>query len=262
MPAAPPPPPSPPTDVDAEPANAELAALDAEQRQVIAEIWLGRAAGERGSTETFRVVAASLAALDAEPALIALARRAVDDELRHAARCLELACRYAGRALVEPGPPRPELPRYDAAPGAVRHALHVVGQCCLNETTASAFLERCLLHATSAPVRATFRALLADEVDHARLGWAYLASPRLSPDLRAAIAAYLPSLIATNLRSWRARPTVPADPIFATHGVLPWATVDEAVLAARDELILPGLRHVGIHLCAPSSPQPSSARQG
>jgi rubrerythrin len=224
----------------------ELDALTDEERQVISQIWYRRAEGERSASETFRVVAAGLTALDAEPELSALARRAVDDEQRHADRCWQLACIYAGRLLPEAAPRPGELPRYDGASDELRHSLHVVGQCCLNETTASAFLERCL-QATKAPAaRATFRVLLSDEIDHARIGWAHLASPRLSTATRAAIAAWLPSMIAANLRAWHARPDVPTAPVYAAHGVLPLASTNQAVDAAVDDLILPGLRHVGI----------------
>lgn len=193
-----------------------------------------------------------MVALGAEAELIALARRAVDDELRHADRCWQLACVYAGRLLPAAEPRPGQLPRYDGASEELRASLLVVAQCCLNETTASAFLERCL-HATTAPlVRATFRELLSDEVDHARLGWAHLASPRLSSETRAQIAAWLPSLVAANLRAWHARPDVPTAPVYAVHGVLPLATTNAAVDAAVDDLILPGLRHVGIEVATSS----------
>jgi rubrerythrin len=229
-------------------ADAELTDLSDAEREVIAGIWIGRAGGERSASETFRIVADGLTALDAEVELIALARRAIDDEIRHAERCWQVACRYADRDLPQP-PPRPfELPRYESASAELRCSLHVVAQCCLNETTASAFLERCLAFTTAELARATFRELLSDEVDHARIGWAHLASSRTSPATRAAIASWLPSMIATNLRAWRARPQVPTEPQYARHGVLPWATVDQAVTAAVDDLILPGLRHVGIAL--------------
>ena len=220
-------------------------ALGGDVRETLAASWLGRAEGARSTAETFRVVAAGLRALAAEPELVTLAARAVDDELRHADLCWRMACRYAGRVMPEP-PPRPlDLPRYDGADEALRHTLHVVGQCCLNETTASAFLERCLKLATDEPVRAPLRALLADEVDHARLGWAHLASPRLSAQTRAAVAGWLPRMVATNRRMWH-KPELPVAPVYAAHGLPSTAEVDAAVEAALADLIVPGLRHVGI----------------
>ncbi len=222
------------------------AALGDEDRAVIATVWHGRANGERASAETFRVVAAGLAALDAEPELVALARRAVDDELRHAEGCWRLACDYAGRALPEPTPGVLDLPKYEGASEELRHTLHVCGQCCLNETTASAFLERCLREATEPPVRALLRELITDEIAHARIGWAHLASPRLATEARQALASWLPQMIATNLRMWRRGAPLDVQPRYAAHGVPAWASIDEVAERALDELIVPGLRHVGI----------------
>jgi len=223
-------------------------ALDDDGRRVVAFVWSQRAIGERSTAETFRVVAAGLAALDAERELVALAERAIDDELRHAERCWRLACLYAERELPEPEALPLELPPYDGASEALRHSLHVVGQCCLNETTASAFLERVLQEATAPPVRETLRALLSDEVDHARIGWAHLASPRLSAETRQAIASWLPQLFAINARMWGRRPAIAITPALAAHGVPSWPTVDEVVATALDELIIPGFRHVGIEV--------------
>ncbi len=225
------------------------------QRELIASVWLGRAAAEAGAAQTFRVVADCLRTLDAEPELVALARRAVGDELRHAELCWEVARHYGGD-LAQPAPTARELPHYDGASEELICSLHVVGQCCLNETTAGAFLERCLQHTTAELPRKTFLLLLSDEVDHARLGWAHLASPRLSTETRAAIAAWLPSMIARNLRVWRARPDTPPDPVYAQHGALPRDTVVQAVTAAVDELLIPGLAHVGIRFAASSGSAP------
>ena len=215
-------------------------------RAVVAEVWLGRARGERGSAETFRLIAAGLAALEAEPELVALARRAIHDELRHAERCWQLACSYAGRELPQPAVPALDLPTYDGASEALRHTLHVCAQCCLNETTAGVFLERCMRETTAAPARALVRELLADEVEHARLGWAHLASPRLSTGTRQALASWLPQMIATNRRMWGRRPPIAIAPEHAAHGVPSWETIEEVVATALDELIVPGLAHVGI----------------
>jgi hypothetical protein len=220
--------------------------LDAERRRVVAEVWRGRADSERSTAETFRIVANGLAALDAESDLIALARRAVDDEMRHAKRCWQLACLYADRELPVPRPHALVLPSYEGATEELRHTLHVVGQCCLNETTASAFLERSLQLVRAEPVRTVLRELLRDEIDHARIGWAHLASPLLSTATRQAIAPWLPQMIATNSRTWCRQLDILLDDVHAEHGVPTWSTIAEVTATALDELILPGLRHVGL----------------
>jgi hypothetical protein len=224
----------------------EVSALDLDARRAIGNVWLARAQGESATAETFQLISEGLAALHSEPEIITLANEAIEDELRHAERCWELACIYADRELAKLPPLTLNFPTYAGASEELRHTLHVVAQCCLNETTASAFLERSLQLAASAQVRSTLRELLGDEVRHARIGWAHLASPRLSTATRQAVAQWLPQLIATNLRMWRRRPAVVVEPVYPEHGVLAGATIDEVVEVALDQLILPGLRHVGI----------------
>src|SRR5204863_1917294 len=135
----------------------------------------GRAASEGVVSESFRVMAASLAALHAPDELVALAARGIDDELRHAELCHHVASRVAGQALEPPAPLPFALPAINA-PEELRHSLYVLGHCALNETTASAYLRIALADASGALAHAALRELLSDEIDHSRLGWAHLAT--------------------------------------------------------------------------------------
>jgi hypothetical protein len=103
-------------------AQDELAALDPALREALAEIWWVQSATEFRVAASFEVVHASLVGLDADAALVALAARAVDDEHRHAALCLDMAGRLAGRAVecsarvAHAVPPPPRGPRRRRAP--------------------------------------------------------------------------------------------------------------------------------------------------
>jgi hypothetical protein len=117
--------------------------------------------------------------------------------------------------------------------------------CALNETTGSAYLE-CSLAVTTAPLaRAALRQLLSDEIDHARLGWAHLASPRLPFPIRAAVAPWIQPMMAANLRQWRDRASLTPSETLTAHGCPPWALVDAAVLGAMRDLIVPGFARFG-----------------
>src|SRR5262249_45765141 len=161
-----------------------------------------------------------------DPSLIELAARAVDDEMRHTELSRRVASRYAQRDI----PPTPILPlsvpRHERASDRLRHVLHVVGQCCMNETIASSFLETTLAPArlaTSAP-----RGVVSDEVDHGRVGGALLGS--LDDRTRHEVEPWLPSMAIANLRMWRTAPrTYPEGSTLAAHG-LPSETVVEAAL--------------------------------
>lgn len=224
--------------------DAEIAALPRPLRATLASIWLSQAATEARVARSFGVIHRSLARLDADPGLVALAARAVDDEHRHAALCEELAGRYAGRVVG----PHASLPHQrpahaEASSPALRAALFVVGQCALNETFASAYLDAARREAETPLARAALRALLEDEVDHARIGWAYLST--LSPALRAAVSDWLLPLVVCNLREWR-RLELPQDDALAAHGVPPKELALAALDAAARELLVPAFRHVGL----------------
>jgi hypothetical protein len=224
--------------------DAELDALCDADRAELGAIWLSRAASERRVGDAFAVIAGDLVELDAPVELVALARRSVDDELRHAELARFVASRCAGRELDAPAPLTLVVPGHPGAPARVVAALHVVGHCVFNETFASAYLETSLELARAPLSRAALRALLSDEIDHARIGWALLAA--LRSEERRALAPWLPSLLFSNLAEWRAaeRPGS-ARPVLDQHGIPSRSAVEQALLGAARELILPGLERLG-----------------
>jgi hypothetical protein len=222
----------------------ELEALSKANRERLAHVWLYRAATERRVADSFEVIEASLRRRGAPEPLVALAARAVDDEYRHTELSRVVASRFAGRELAAPARLPLELPRHEGASDALRDTLFVVGQCVLNETTASAFLESCLDHARGALARAALRELLSDEVEHGRLGWSYLAW--LDASERAAVGPWLLPMAYLNLKLWRDE--TPEDPAHVAalteHGAPPAATIHEALVGALHALIVPGLKQL------------------
>jgi len=193
---------------------------------------------------SFEVVHHALVRLGADPGLVHLAKRAVDDEHRHAALCEEVAGRYAGRVV---GPYRALSERRPEHPGAsaeLRHVLHVVGQCCLNETFATAYLSAAQAGAQTPLVKRAIQELLSDEVDHARVGWGFVHT--LSPELRGSLEQWLLPLVVCNLREWRLI-DLPDDDALAGHGVPPHGTVQQAITETLHGVVIPGLAHVGLN---------------
>lgn len=215
------------------------------QRDELARIWLGRAASERRVADAFEIIRNALVDLGSQQEMIELAERAVDDEYRHAELSRRVASRYAGRELDAPARLQLVVPAHPGASPRLLPTLHVLGHCAMNETFASAFLEASLQHAKSVFARAALRALFSDEIDHARLGWAHLAELRKSE--RDELGSWLPSLISANLKMWRetARP-YPVDPLLHAHGAPPATAVEQALLNAIRQLIIPGLEHFGL----------------
>ncbi len=227
------------------PDDATLDDLSPTQRLVLADVWRGRAASERRVSESFTVVRDALVSLDAPRDLVDLATRAIDDEMRHAELSRMVASRCALQEIDHPPRLVLELPLHAGASERLRHILHVVGQCAFNETIASAFLEAAIAEATAPLARAALRELLSDEIDHARIGWALLAS--LDATTRAEVERWLPPMAIANLRMWRdAHRTYADDASLAAHGAPSVASVERALLLAFRDLILPGFAHLGM----------------
>jgi hypothetical protein len=222
----------------------EIEAMPVEVRAHLAGIWLGQAATEARVARSFAVIHESLERLRAADGLIALAHRAIDDEHRHATLCEEVAGRYLGRVC---GPHRQlpaQRPRHPSASSDdVRAALFVIGQCALNETFASVYLSCAYRGAKSPLAHAAIRELLEDEVDHSRLGWAFLG--QLRPELRAEVSDWLVPLAISNLREWRAIGTS-SDERLVRHGVPPTELVLAELTTALDTLLVPGFRRSGL----------------
>jgi len=228
--------------------NDEVAALAPDLRVRMAKIWLSQAATEARVATSFGRIHESLVALDADAGLIALSARAVDDEHRHAALCEEIAGRYAGR-VIGPHPTLPDAgPQHPRATSETqRRALWVVGQCALNETFAGAYLSTAWRGATAPLARAALRELLEDEVDHARVGWAFLASSDAS--IRDQVSGWLLPLAVCNLREWR-RLDLPDDQSLAALGVPQRSDAHEALTDALRGVLVPGFAHVGLDTTA------------
>lgn len=227
------------------PEDPAIKLLSAEAREAIADVWIGRAASEARVATSFAIVRDALREMHADDALVRLADRAVDDEHRHAELCRVVASRFAGTELEPPVALPHVYPLHPSASDALRPTLWIVGHSVLNETTASAFLQCCLEHATGTLARAALRELLSDEIDHARIGWAHLAS--LARPTRVDLGAWMPRLARANLRIWRetVRPAA-AGPEVVAHAQAPAHAIDHALVAATEELIVPGCDHLGI----------------
>jgi hypothetical protein len=227
-----------------------IAELSPRARKELAGIWLSRAAMERRVADSFTVIAQALERQGAPASLVQLAQRSIDDEYRHAELSRLVASRFAGRELPSPALLSLEVPAHRGASEALRDTLHVVGQCILNETTATAFLETCKAHATGSLAKHALRELLSDEVDHGRIGWAYLAST--STETRRQVGQWLLPMAYLNLRLWKEESPVDPDhlPELSAHGAPPGELIHEALVDALTTLILPGFQQLGVPTAA------------
>jgi hypothetical protein len=122
-------------------------------------------------------MAGELAETGATDVVVQGAADAADDEARHRDLCNQLAVKWGEPNALRHVPPRQRIGRSDMAPRD-RLLWEMVSVCCLGETMNTALMTRCLEVAKDEEIRTTLRALLKDEVRHARLGWAHLAAER------------------------------------------------------------------------------------
>lgn len=217
--------------------------LDPAARAVLAARWAERGRHELATSHAFTEVARALAECGADSAHVAAAESAVDEERHHAELCLLVAEHYAGAALPAPRAAPVQRAKFEGASPREASLLYVVMHCALGESIASAYLGHCLERAGTELTREALRVMLADEVRHARLGFACLAGA--SPESRVLVQRALPSLLRAVLDFWLDEHDYP-ESIPAGHGCLARFELREAVREGLDELVMPGLELVGV----------------
>jgi hypothetical protein len=227
--------------------------LGADDRAIVGATWRERMKQEHLAVGAFALLAQELAEVGCGEVELFLVARAASDEVRHAEICRRLAVALLGEAQV----PRrfrglPRIPRHDDADPGTRALLHVVEMCCLSETLTGVYLTEMLARATEPVARAAVKSLLADEIDHGRVGWAYLASrarERTTRDLAEALPAMLDRTFDAVLS--RARRAEPKDDTGREAlGYLSAQAAGVVYQQALDEVILPGFETLNIDLTA------------
>lgn len=220
-------------------------ALSETARQELAQHWLSRGAFERRVGAAFAKIHETLVADGADPALSEIARRAVDDEDRHAEISRLVASRYAGVDLADPERLPLSVPVHPGVSPSLRRTLHIVGQCALNETFASSVLEASFAACEGALAKAAIRELLSDEVDHARIGWAHLGA--LTPDEKRQLDPFLLPLVRINMKTWlETSREYPTDDTLVSHGALSIGLLKTALHSCVRDVLIPGFAHVGL----------------
>jgi hypothetical protein len=216
--------------------------LDAEQRARVAAYWWQRAEGEITSEVAFRHVLADLREERSPASVIALAERAVADERRHALWCRDWAKRFGHRGDADPRPRSEQRLTFPGASDADNRLLRIA-LCCMTETVGCFVLRHARPQVRDPELRSLYRRHMADELQHSRVGWGYLAT--LDDTKRDLLQRSMPTLLRIL-------------PIVCCEGggeqreeLVPFGYFTPRLLrAAHDEavaeVILPGFEHVGI----------------
>jgi hypothetical protein len=219
-------------------------ALDGPGRERIGREWLRRAEVELTAATVSAQIAHGLLLDHATDDVLELAARAVHDEVRHSRICHAVAERYLGRIAPAPRSRPVEEFAFGDCPPALCRLLGLVLHSCVNETTSTICLTEGLHAALSPTARAATHELLRDDMRHARLGWAHLASAHVDREAKLHIALALPTLLRLGRDAWLAEPRADFDD--PTHAVLGDARFPGLMRRALEELVLPGFDHVGV----------------
>lgn len=216
-----------------------VALSDAERAQLGA-MWTFRAEGEQEIAAQYADLAGRLRTGGAAPQIVERVRAAGADEARHRDLCVQMAARLQHTPPPSPGRPLPRIAPHTLSDGA-RLAYEMVALFCVTESINATLLLRSWQRATDPATRETLHALLADEVEHSRIGWGYLSS---QPDWRAEIGAGLPLMLAAAMHDEHfleaAAPGADSAAL-AAHGLLPLEGLRAVFLEAMHDVVLPGL---------------------
>lgn len=217
------------------------------ERKAIAAHWLHRARAELSVAISFRLLRPRLKDVGAADVVLMLADKAIEDEQRHGELCARLAARYLGSDDISMPTPRDgTLPDFGTNDEVMETALLTIGMCCINESIASEWIRSCWQIATAPTALVANKAHLQDEIDHARLGWAHLASSAVSATLKRRLAPWIPRVLEVNVAQWKTPDEhLPVDGIPA-HGHLSLRDNADVIDAAVRDVVLPGLAHVGL----------------
>jgi hypothetical protein len=215
-------------------------------RAVAAAAWRFRWTVECDAEARFLALAARLDALGAPAPVPELARRAAADERRHAAHCARIAAELGDPVPASaPPPPAPVAPAVLEEEDALTYEL--VAACCVAETVSVAVLTALLPSARDPGLRAVLHELATDEVSHARLGWAHLATAA-ARGRASFLAPLLPAMLAGSVDEdlFGEGDADHEDEALLALGVLPHATKRELFVGAIEEVVLPGLSRAGV----------------
>ena len=155
--------------------------------------WRARMVNEYMSADVFAALSSQLAAAGFARKLVDEAAQFAAEERRHGVLCGAVVEALGGEAVARV-PERPAYPWHagdSARVGVLRNVIHI---CCMSETVAVALIGAERLEMPAGPLRELLTGIYADEVGHARFGWALLEeeAETLTASEREAIERYLP----------------------------------------------------------------------
>jgi hypothetical protein len=214
-------------------------------RARMALIWKRRAVGEYVATARFAAYAERMKLFNVPQGLQDKAVEASEQELEHQAVCLELAHRLGFGDFEFHSEDFSLRPDQEFGPANLLADMVRLG--CVVETCNTAQLATALHHITEPEIRLATRKILADEVQHSRLGWAYLEWARANGEGEL-LAQHVPKMLweAVGPEMFMDLPPHPEEALLFRMGDPPMQLRRELFVHTITDVILPGLEKHGI----------------
>jgi hypothetical protein len=220
-----------------------------EARAVAIRTWKGRMVNEHASAQVWASLLPQAMRAAVPPALLVGLPAAASDELRHAEQCAGVVLALGGDARA-PLPTLMPLPQHDDVGPLEGFLRNILSVGCLSETVAVALIRAEHAELAPGPLRELLGAILADEIQHARLGWTALGliAPKLDAAAKARTQAYLAVALAHQIEhELPLLPVVslPDDPALPQLGVCAGADARRLFFDCVEGAILPPLAGLG-----------------
>lgn len=223
-----------------------MLAPDVVSQRELGQRWAYRAGLEQAAAARFDWLASCLHEAGFADTLVEIARESAAQERVHVRLCSDIAVRFGATVeLAEGG-------AIETAPPSLsqrqRTIYEVVAVCCIAETANAAVVAVGADDIVDPEIRRAVRTILADEVQHSRLGWQLLASYELSHADLGMLGGFLPHMLRGTVREDLFAPqSVRGDEgVMAQFGTLPLDCRRATFLAAMREVALPGLAYHGV----------------
>jgi hypothetical protein len=176
------------------PETLRLEGISPEARAISIETWRARALHEHQSSCVFSRLLPQLIEAEASIEYKTVVLRAAMDEIRHAALCMQVVSYLGGEPVLEAPLATEVLPEHNSRTPRERALRNVIFASCMSETISTSLLAEERELTTEPRIQRIVEQLSADEILHAKLGWALLEEwlPKLTEDERDGLARYLP----------------------------------------------------------------------
>jgi hypothetical protein len=159
----------------------DVAALDADTRAALADVWTQDGLTEHASVASFSRFVLQCLSTGAPADIVSGAQQACADEIEHARVAFGLASAYAGRPI---GPGRLDVSRALENLDPADIACSVAAEGCIAELISASLIAAARDVARDRAVQEVLGRIAEQELAHALLGWRYLAWAHKSGDAR------------------------------------------------------------------------------